>query len=80
MTQSNSKETAEIAGQAHRLPVRGRQAERLPANQKEEMALGLRWWSVQQSFVERRSAARDQTSAQGYGSAGGDGDNNRKDL
>jgi len=53
MTQSNSKETAEIVGQAHRLPVRGRQAERPPYNQKEEMALGLRWWSVQQSFVER---------------------------
>ena len=59
MTQSNSKERVEIAGQAHRLPVRGRQAERLPDNQKGEMALGLGWWSVQQSFVERRSAASD---------------------
>jgi len=59
MTQSNSRETVEIVGQAHRLPVRGRQAERLPCNQKGEMALGLGWWSVQQSFVERRSAASD---------------------
>jgi len=24
-----------------------------------EMKLGLGWWSVQRSFVERRSAARD---------------------
>jgi hypothetical protein len=65
MRSSNSKETIEIVGQAHRLPVRGgRQAERLPYNQKEEMALGLGWWSVQQSFVERGPA-----SAQGYGSA-----------
>jgi hypothetical protein len=28
-----------------------------------EMGLGLGWWSVQRSFVERRSAASDQTSA-----------------
>ena len=55
----DSRMTAEIVGQAHRLPVRGRQAERLPYNQKEEIALGLDWWSVQRSFVERRSAARD---------------------
>ena len=59
MTQSNSRETVEIVGQAHRLPVRGRQAERLPYHQKGEMALGLGWWSVQQSFVERRFAASD---------------------
>jgi len=59
MTQSNSRETVEIVGQAHRLPVRGRQAERLPYHQKGEMALGLGWWSVQQSFVERRSTASD---------------------
>jgi hypothetical protein len=52
MMPSNSKETAEIAGQAHRFPMRGRQAERPSYNQKVEMALGLRWWSVQQSFVE----------------------------
>ena len=59
MTQSNSKERVEIVGQAHRLPVKGPQAERLPYNQEGEMALGLGWWSVQQSFVERRSAASD---------------------
>ena len=59
MTQSKPKERIEIVGQAHHLPVRGRQAERLPYNQKGEMALGLCWWSVQQSFVERRSAASD---------------------
>ncbi len=53
MTQSNSRETAEIVGQAHRSPVRGRQAECLPYNQKEEMPLGLGWWSVEQSFVKR---------------------------
>ena len=59
MTPSNSREKVEIVGQAHRLPVRGRRAERLPYDQKEELALGLGWWSVQQSFVERRSAASD---------------------
>ena len=79
MTQSNSKEPAEIVEQAHRVLVRGRQAERLPYNQKGQMALGLGWWSVQQSFVECRSAASDQTSAQGYGSAGGGSYNNKKD-
>ena len=62
MTRLSSKETAEIVGQvvaAATLPVRSRLAERLPYNQKEEMALGIGWWSVQQSFVERRSAASD---------------------
>ena len=68
MTESTSGERAEIGGQAHRLPVRKRQAKGLPYNQKSEIALGFGWWSVQQSFVERRSAARD-----------GGGYNNQKD-
>jgi hypothetical protein len=34
-----------------------------------EMKLGFGWWSVQRSFVERRSAARD----------GGSYNNNKKD-
>jgi hypothetical protein len=53
MTKSSSRKTAESVDQAHSLPVRGRQVERLPYNKKEEMALGFGWWSVRQSFVER---------------------------